>query len=75
MVRVDDTQRPVFLVGVVVRGVLQVQLVAEQVPDHLGSLVHTGNPLVHRNRGAVEIPLQVLGAGINIDGSQLTVRL
>ena len=59
MVRLDDSQSPVLLVSVVVGHVVQVQLVLEQLSDHLGTFAHTGHPLVHWDGRPVEIPLQV----------------
>ena len=59
VVRLDDSQSPVLLVSVIVGHVVQVQLVLEQLSDHLGTLAHTGHPLVDRDGGPIEIPLQV----------------
>ena len=59
MVRLDNSQGPVLLVGVVVGHVVQVQLVLEQLSDHLGTLAHTGHPLVDWDGRPIEIPLQV----------------
>ena len=59
MVRLDNSQGPVLLVGVVVGHVVQVQLVLEQLSDHLGAFAHTGHPLVDWDGRPIEIPLQV----------------
>ena len=59
VVRLDDSQSPVLLVSVIVGHVVQVQLVLEQLSDHLGTLAHTGHPLVDWDGRPIEIPLQV----------------
>ena len=59
VVRVDNSESPVLLVSVVVGHVVQVQFVLEQLSDDLGALAHAGHPLVDRDGGPIEIPLQV----------------
>lgn len=59
MVRLEDSQGPVFLVSVIVSHVVEVQLVLEQLSDHLGTLAHTRHPLVDWDGGPIEVPLQV----------------
>ena len=57
--RLEDSQGSVLLVSIVVGHVVQVQLVLEQLSDHLGTLAHTRHPLVDWDGGPIEVPLQV----------------
>ena len=59
MIGLGDSQGPVLLVRVIVGQVVQVELVLEQLPDHLGPLLHAGDPLVHGDRRPIEVPLEV----------------
>ena len=47
------------LVGIIVSHVGEVQVLLEHLANHLGALVHAWHPLVDRDGGPVEIPLQV----------------
>jgi len=59
VIRLDDSQGSVLLVGVIVGHVVQVELVLEQLPDNLGTFLHAGHPLIHWDGRPIEIPLEV----------------